>query len=107
MELAVSVCRQAQSCQQSVARVIWKVLKRVEGMSVAGDQLSAPILDDDERAESVVLQFENPLRMVERQGSAGKRHGLECHRREDSKLVGEMGEAKMPHLSQRRGNMGP
>ena len=48
-------------------------------MSVAGDQLSAPILDDDERAESVVLQFENPLRMVERQGFAGKRHGLECH----------------------------
>ena len=68
-----------------------KICKRVEWRSVPRDPLTAAILDDGERPEAVVLQFENPLRIVERERPPGKRHGLERHRRQNIKPVSENG----------------
>ncbi len=43
-------------------------------MSVARDELTATALNDGKRAESVVLQFEDPLRVVKGNRSSRHRH---------------------------------
>ncbi len=57
-----------------------KRIERVERVTVAGDELGSPVLNDGERTEPVVLQLEDPLGVIERQRSTRQRHGLECHR---------------------------
>ena len=47
-----------------------KILERVEGISIAGDELCSTVLDNGEGAESVILQLENPLGVVEWRRSA-------------------------------------
>ena len=56
-----------------------KCAKRIERMTVAGDEFCATVLDDSERAETVVLEFEDPLGMIEGRRTTGERHRLECH----------------------------
>jgi len=41
-----------------------KFSERVEWVTVAGDELAATVLDDGQRPESIILQFEDPLRVV-------------------------------------------
>jgi hypothetical protein len=48
-------------------------------MTVARDELGSPVLDDGERAEPVILQFEDPLMVVKGSRSSRQRHRLECH----------------------------
>jgi hypothetical protein len=48
-------------------------------MAVSGDQFATTVVDHSERAEAVILQFEDPFWMVERHRSARQRHRLECH----------------------------
>ena len=43
----------------------------VEGMAVAGNQLSTMVLDDSQGTKPVVLQLKDPLGMVEGQRLAG------------------------------------
>ena len=47
-----------------------KFSKRVEWVTVAGDELAATVLDDGERPKSIILQLEDPLRVVERRRSS-------------------------------------
>ena len=48
-------------------------------MPIAREQLSASVLNDRECPESVILQLENPVRIIERSGSLQERHWLELH----------------------------
>src|ERR1700739_1957248 len=63
----------------------------IERVSVARDKLTATVLDNSQRPEAVIFQFEHPFWVIERQRSARQRHGLACHRRENSSMKGENG----------------
>jgi hypothetical protein len=65
-------------------------------MTVAGDEFCSPALNDSERAETVVLQFEDPFRMVKGRGSTRERHRLECHAKSVSGMM-----AKVERISER------
>ena len=60
-------------------------------MTVAGDEFSSPVMDDGEGAEAVVLEFEDPLRVVEGRRSTRERHRLECHRYSVSGAIAKVG----------------
>ena len=60
-------------------------------MTVARDEFSATAMDDGERAETVVLQFEDPLRVVKGSRSSRQRHRLECHRYSVSGMLAKIG----------------
>jgi len=46
-------------------------------VSIAGEQLSTAMLDYGECPEAVILQLEDPLRIIKRSGPLQKRHWLE------------------------------
>jgi hypothetical protein len=46
-------------------------------MAAAGDKLRAHVLDDSQGTEPVILQLEDPVRVIDRQRSIHKRHWLE------------------------------
>ena len=63
-------------------------------MTVAGDQFAATVMDDNERAETVVLEFEDPLRVVKGSKSSRQRHWLECHRCSVSVMIAKVGRTR-------------
>ena len=46
-------------------------------MPVAGEQLSTAMLDHGECSKAVVLQFKEPIIVIERRRPLQERHGLE------------------------------
>jgi hypothetical protein len=48
-------------------------------------------MDDGKRPETIVLQFEDPFRMVEWRRFARERHRLECHGRSLSAILAKRG----------------
>src|SRR5437667_4836626 len=48
-------------------------------MSIARDQLSTTMLDYGECSESVILQFKEPIVIIERSGPLQEGHWLELH----------------------------
>lgn len=52
-------------------------------MAIAGDQLSTTVLYHGESPEPVVLQFEDPVKIVEGRRPLQERHGLELKRQHE------------------------
>ncbi len=60
-------------------------------MAVSGDQVAATAMENSERPEAIILQFENPFGMIEWRRFTRERHRLECHERSLSAMLAKMG----------------